>query len=86
MARSISINDLTFAQVSLGTDSLVVEYCDSKSDQKGERASPKNGYANPVDYNFCILLLLDVIFVSMMKVGNHRKINYLGIGTPSREV
>ena len=28
MARSISIDDLTFAQVALGTDSLVVEYAD----------------------------------------------------------
>ena len=49
MARSISIDDLTFAQIALGTDSLVVEYIDSKADQKGEKTSPENCYTNPFD-------------------------------------
>ena len=34
MAQSISIDDLTFGQVALGTDSLVIEYCNSKSEKK----------------------------------------------------
>ena len=34
MARSISIDDLTFAQIAMGMDSLVVEYVDSKVDKK----------------------------------------------------
>jgi hypothetical protein len=63
MARSIPIDDLTFVQVSLGTDSLVVEYCDSKSDQEGERISPKNCYANPFDYNVCIFTALGCYFL-----------------------
>ena len=42
MERSIPIDDLTFGQIAFVTDSLVIEYCDSKSDQKGERTSPKN--------------------------------------------
>ena len=54
MARSVSIDDLTFGQLSLGSDSLIVEYCDSKADQSGERTSPKNCYANPFDVNVCI--------------------------------
>ena len=41
MERSISIDDLTFGQIELGTDSLVIKYYDSKSDQKGERTSSK---------------------------------------------
>ena len=62
MARSISIDDLTFAQVALGTDSLVVEYIDLKADQKGERTSPKNCYANPFDYRVCIFTALGCYF------------------------
>ena len=62
MARSISIDDLTLAQIALGTDSLVVVYCDLKSDQKGERTSPKNCYANPFDYRVCIFTALGCYF------------------------
>ena len=58
MARSINIDDLTFAMASLGTDSLIVEYADSKADQKGERTSPKNCYANPFDFRVCIFTAL----------------------------
>ena len=62
MARSVNIDDMTFAQISLGTDSLVVEYCDSKADQKGERTSPKNCYSNPFDFNVCIFTALGCFF------------------------
>ena len=54
MARSASIDDLTFGQIAIGKDSLTIEYCDSKADQKGEKTSPKNCYANPFDYLACI--------------------------------
>jgi hypothetical protein len=62
MARSVSIDDLTFGQISLGTDSVVIQYCDSKADQKGERTSPKNCYANPFDYKVCIFTALACFF------------------------
>ena len=62
MARSISIDDLTFGRISLGTDSLIVEYVDSKADQKGERTSPKNCYANPFEYQVCIFTALGCYF------------------------
>ena len=58
MARSINIDDITFSQCSLGNDSLVIKYFDSKSDQTGERTSPKNCYANPFDYSVCIFTAL----------------------------
>ena len=58
MARSINIDDLTFKQLSLAKDSLVVKYCDSKADQKGEKTSPKNCYANPLDPAVCIFTAL----------------------------
>ena len=62
MARSVSIDDLTFGQLSLGTDSMIIQYCDSKADQKGERTSPKNCYANPFDYKVCIFTALACFF------------------------
>jgi hypothetical protein len=83
MARSISIDDLTFAQVSLGSDSLVVEYCDSKSDQKGERMLPKNCYVNPYYYNSCISTALGCYLCIHDESWKSQK----GIlGTQSREV
>ena len=62
MARSINIDDLTFAMASLGTDSLIIEYADSKADQKGERTSPKNCYANPFNFQVCIFTALGCYF------------------------
>ena len=62
MVRSISIDDLNFSQIALGTDSLVVEYVDSKADQKGERTSPENLYANPFNYQVCIFTALNCYF------------------------
>ena len=52
MARSVNIDDMTFAQISLGTDSLVVEYCDSKADQKGELAWKMNMSGRQCIYAF----------------------------------
>ena len=62
MARSISIDDLTFGQISVASDSLVIEYCDSKSDQTGDKTTPKNCYANPYDYHVCIFTALGCYF------------------------
>lgn len=53
MARSASIDDLTFLQLKLATDSIVVGYDDSKADQKGEITTPKNCFANPFDFHGC---------------------------------
>jgi hypothetical protein len=53
MARSASIDDFTFIQLKLATDSIVIEYDDSKADQKGERTTPKNCFANPFDFLVC---------------------------------
>ena len=58
MARLILIDDLTFAQVALGTDSLVIGYADSKSGYKDEHTSPENCYANTFDFRVCIFTAL----------------------------
>ena len=47
MARSINIDGLSFGQFSLGMDSAIIEFFDSRTDQTGEKTVPKNCYANP---------------------------------------
>ena len=58
MTRSIDIDELTFSQLSLGKDSLIVKYCNTKMDQAGEKTSPKNCYSNPFNPFVCIFTAL----------------------------
>ena len=53
MTRSVNIDNLRFNCFSLGTDSIVVGYWDTKKDKKGKNTSPKNCYANPFDWTIC---------------------------------
>ena len=62
MARSINIDNLSFGQIALGMDSVIIEYYDSKSDQTGEKTVPKNCYANPFDMSICIFTALGCYF------------------------
>ena len=50
MARSINIDNLRFNCLSIGKDSLVIKYWDTKKDKSGEKTSPKNCYGNPLDH------------------------------------
>ena len=50
VARSSSIDPLSFANFRPGTDSIIGKYDDSKMDKAGERLSEKNIYANPNDF------------------------------------
>jgi hypothetical protein len=58
MARSINIDNLCFNCFSVGKDSLVVKFWDSKKDKKGEKTSPKNLYSNPFNYLICVTTAL----------------------------
>ena len=53
MARCASVDPLGFHNFSLGQDSLIVKYDDSKADKDGERLSEKNIYANTDHYYLC---------------------------------
>jgi hypothetical protein len=53
MARCASIDSLGFHNFSLGADSLICKYDDSKADKEGEKLSEKNTYANPENYLLC---------------------------------
>ena len=47
--ETFSIDPLGFHNFSVGMDSVKCKYDDSKADKKGERVSPKNIYANPLN-------------------------------------
>jgi len=53
MARSASIDSLSFANFRPGTDSIIGKYDNSKMDKAGERLSEKNIYANATDFRLC---------------------------------
>ena len=60
MARSASIDCLAFHNFSVGLDSLVIKYDDSKADKTGEKLSEKNVYANPLDWTMCSWLAIGI--------------------------
>ena len=53
MARGISIAPLGFHNFTLGQDSIICKYDDSKVDKEGDKLSEKNIYANPFDWKQC---------------------------------
>ena len=53
MARCASIDPLAFHNMSLGRDSVICKYDDSKTKKAGEKLSEKNIYANPIDFFLC---------------------------------
>ena len=60
MARSASIDCLAFHNISLGVDSIVIKYDETKADKAGEKLSEKNVYANPLDWTMCTWLALGI--------------------------
>jgi len=53
MARSASIDSLSFANFRPGTDSIIGKYDNSKMDKAGERLSEKNIFGNAKDFRLC---------------------------------
>jgi hypothetical protein len=49
LGRSVSIDPLGFHNFCPGVDSIIIKYDSSKSDQEGQKVTPKNCYANPFD-------------------------------------
>ena len=60
MARSASIDCLCFHNFSLGQDSIVIKYDETKADKAGEKLSEKNVYSNPLDWRMCTWLAFGV--------------------------
>lgn len=57
-ARSCSVADLRYTHLSLEGDSIVVDFSKTKSDQVGEKTTPKHIYANPYKPHICPFLAL----------------------------
>jgi len=60
MARSASIDCLAFHNFSVGLDSIIIKYDDSKADKTGEKLSEKNVYSNPLDWTMCTWLAIGI--------------------------
>ena len=60
MAWCASIDPLGFHNFTLGQDSIIVKYDDSKADKDGERLSEKNIYANNENYYLCFWTSLGI--------------------------
>jgi hypothetical protein len=60
MARSASIDCLAFHNFSVGIDSVVIKYDDSKADKTGEKLSEKNVYSNPLGWTMCSWLAIGI--------------------------
>ena len=58
IARSINIGNLRFNSLTVGQDSIVIKYWDTKKDKTGEKTCPKNCYANPKDPTICLFTSL----------------------------
>eukprot|EP01031_Cornospumella_fuschlensis_P037496 gene37496-45536_t len=57
-ARACSVSDLRFNHLSMESDSIVVDFSKTKSDQVGEKTTPKHIYANPQKPHICPFLAL----------------------------
>ena len=62
MSRCVNIDDLQLGNISMGTDSAIIEFDSTKMDKKGEKTTPKNIYANPFDHHVCVFTALGCYF------------------------
>ena len=62
MARSISIDDLSFRNFHKNCNSIVCKYDQIKKDKAREKCTDKNLYANPENLNICLFLVLGLYF------------------------
>lgn len=80
MGCLISIDPLGFRNFTMGSDSIKCTYDNSKADQAGEKVSPKNIYANPLDPFLCTFTALGVWFSLQKKVLVNHEAFFLGFG------
>ena len=60
MGRSASVDPLGIHNFARGMDALRITYDDSKADGAGDRVSPKNVYANPLNPSICPMTALGI--------------------------
>lgn len=82
MARSASIDCLAFHNFSMGLDSIVIKYDDSKADKAGEKLSEKNVYANPLDWTMCTWTALGEFF-SLLYTKQHLLTLFFSSSSPT---
>ena len=58
-----NVGEMMYRHISWGSDSLVIELPKTKSDQRGEKGTPKHVFANPLDASCCPVLALGKLSV-----------------------
>ena len=61
MSRCINVDDLQFHNFTMGTDSGIIEFDETKMDRKGEKTTP----ANPKDFKIFIFTSFGCYFSLM---------------------
>ena len=56
------MDDLKFYNFTMGTDSGIIEFDETKMYRKGEKTTPKNTCANPKDFKICIFTAFGCYF------------------------
>lgn len=65
MSRSKNVTQIGLAHFDWKDDALAVLFCQTKTDQAGDRAHPRHVYANPLKPEICSILGLGVFFLLM---------------------
>jgi hypothetical protein len=80
-ARSCSISDLRTHHFSWDNDSLVIDMSRQKSDQSGEKITPKHLYANPFKPSSCIILslALHIFSITFREDNDNNSLIFTGI-------
>ena len=60
MGRAISIDPISFHNISLGEDNIIIMHDSTKSDKKGEKLVKKHCYAHPTKPICCINTALGI--------------------------
>ena len=81
MARASNIDPLGFHNITLGPDTIIIKYDESKKDKAGEKLSEKNVYANPGNWKECFWTSLGIHIALNQELLSHSEKLFLMPGT-----
>ena len=60
----MNIDTLSLQNFTMATDSMVINYDNTKMDQTGDKTTPKNAHANPFDFKICPFVALGIFLAA----------------------
>ena len=84
MARASNIDPLGFHNITLGPDTIIIKYDESKKDKAGEKLSEKNVYANPGNWKECFWTSLGIHIALNQELLSHSEKLFLMPGVQKR--